>query len=207
MLSRSRAMKRVFDVTVAAIGLIILSPLLLVIAALVKYALPGPVLHRAQRVGLNSELFTLYKFRSMVVNADRLGAGITAQDDPRITPVGRFLRRTKLDELPQLINVIKGDMSLVGPRPEDPRYVADYTPEQRQVLTVRPGMTSWASIDYRHEEDLLIVDTLEDTYRGVIMPAKLALDLQYVERRTMRLDLKILWQTVGALFETHRPTK
>lgn len=192
-------MKRVFDVTVAAVGLIVLSPLLLGIALIVRLSSPGPIVHRARRVGLNGQLFTLYKFRSMVVNAERLGAGITTRDDARITPIGRFLRRTKLDELPQLVNVLKGDMSLVGPRPEDPRYVADYTPEQRRVLSIHPGLTSWASIQFRDEERLLAAATVDDVYRTTIMPQKLTLDLDYVARRSFRLDLIILWRTVLAV--------
>lgn len=193
-------MKRPFDVAAATIGLVLLSPLLLVITALIKLASPGPVLHRAQRVGLNGRLFTLYKFRSMLVNADRLGAGITAHDDARITAIGRVLRRTKLDELPQLINVVKGDMSLVGPRPEDPRYVALYTPDQRRVLSVRPGVTSWASIHYRHEERLIEASELDDVYTTQVMPQKLALDLDYVARQSCLIDLQILLRTLLALF-------
>src|SRR5512137_1537232 len=127
----------------------------------------------------------------MIADADRLGAGITTRDDPRITRAGRCLRRTKLDELPQLLNVVRGDMSLVGPRPEDPRYVADYTLEQRRVLTVRPGITSWASIQYRHEEQLLAAATVDDVYRREIMPRKLGLDLQYIDHQSLRLDLHI----------------
>jgi len=195
-----RVMKRPFDVAAATMGLVVLSPLLLIITALIKLASPGSVLHRAKRVGLNGRIFTLYKFRSMVVKGDRLGAGITAHDDARITAIGRVLRRTKLDELPQLINVIKGDMSLVGPRPEDPRYVATYTPDQRRVLSVRPGVTSWASIHYRHEERLLKASEVDDIYRTQVMPQKLALDLDYVGRQSWLLDLQILLRTLLALF-------
>ena len=193
-------LKQVFGTTVAVLGLMILSPLLLGIALAIKLTSPGPVLHRAQRVGLNGRVFTLYKFRSMVINAERLGAGVTAHDDPRVTRPGRFLRRTKLDELPQLINVFKGDMSLVGPRPEDARYVALYTPEQRRVLSVRPGITSWASIQFRHEEQLLSVENVDEVYRLQVMPQKLALELDYLGRRTFGLDILILIRTVHALF-------
>ncbi|MFZ1551113.1 MAG: sugar transferase, partial [Anaerolineae bacterium] len=131
----------------------------------------------AVRVGQDGRPFRLYKFRSMIVGTDRQGPGITATGDPRITRVGRFLRRAKLDELPQLINVLLGDMSLVGPRPEDPRYVAFYTPEQRRVLSVHPGITSPASLAYRHEEQLLAGEDWETHYRTRVLPAKLALDL------------------------------
>jgi lipopolysaccharide/colanic/teichoic acid biosynthesis glycosyltransferase len=152
------------------------------------------------RVGRHGVPFKLYKFRSMVVNADKIGAGITTAHDPRITPIGRFLRRTKLDELPQLINVLRGEMSLVGPRPEDPRYVALYTEEQRRVLRARPGMTSLASVRYRNEQALLSGDDWETRYIQQIMPDKLAIDLQYIERATLLSDLGVLWQTFLALF-------
>jgi lipopolysaccharide/colanic/teichoic acid biosynthesis glycosyltransferase len=194
--------KRLFDCVMALFGLIVLAPVFVIIGVWIKATSPGPVFHRARRVGRHGVLFGLVKFRSMVVNADRLGAGITAGDDPRVTRPGRFLRRTKLDELPQLINVVKGEMSLVGPRPEDPRYVESYTSEQRRVLTVRPGITSWASVQFRHEEQLLSASTVDDVYRREIMPQKLALDLQYVDRQSWRLDLAILWRTFFALFET-----
>ena len=194
-------MKRIFDVTIAILGLIILAPVFVIIGVWIKAASPGPAFYHARRVGRHGVLFDLYKFRSMVVDADRLGAGITAGDDPRITRVGRFLRRSKLDELPQLINVVKGDMSLVGPRPEDPRYVESYTPEQRQILTVRPGITSWAAVQYRHEEQLLAASTVDDVYRNEIMPLKLALDLDYVARQSFWLDMRILLQTAFAIFQ------
>jgi lipopolysaccharide/colanic/teichoic acid biosynthesis glycosyltransferase len=196
-------LKRVFDVALAALGLIVLAPILVIIGAWIKATSPGPVFHRARRVGRNGVLFNLYKFRSMVADADRMGAGITASDDPRITRAGRFLRRSKLDELPQLINVVKGDMSLVGPRPEDPRYVESYTPEQRRVLTVRPGITSWASIQFRHEEQMLSASTVDDVYRREIMPRKLALDLDYIARQSLWLDMRILLRTGLAIFEGH----
>jgi lipopolysaccharide/colanic/teichoic acid biosynthesis glycosyltransferase len=194
-------MKRVFDVIVATLGLLVLAPLFVIAGVWITVTSPGPIFYRARRVGLNGALFNLYKFRSMVVDADCIGAGITAGDDPRITRAGRFLRRAKLDELPQLINVLKGDMSMVGPRPEDPRYVESYTPEQRRVLTVRPGITSWASIEYRHEEQLLSASTGDEVYRREIMPQKLTLDLQYLDRQSLQLDLNILWRTFLALFE------
>jgi len=135
----------------------------------------------------------------MVADADKRGPGITATGDSRVTPVGRFLRRTKIDELPQLINVLRGDMSLVGPRPEDPRYVARYTPEQRRVLAVRPGITSAASLTYRHEEQLLSGEDWETVYRTQVMPEKLAIDLAYLQRRTLWSDLVLVFRTVVAM--------
>lgn len=194
-------LKRGMDIVLSAAGLIVLSPFLIVIAALVKVTSPGPVFYRARRAGRYGQPFGLYKFRSMVVNADRVGPAVTGAGDPRVTSIGRLLRRTKLDELPQLWNVLRGDMSLVGPRPEDPRYVALYTPEQRGVLNVRPGITSPASVTYRNEEALLQGDNWETFYREQLMPAKLAIDLDYAQHPTLRRDLSILWQTFRALFK------
>ncbi len=192
---------RIFDVIAAAVGLALLSPLFCLIALGIKRTSPGPVFYRATRAGKAGELFRLYKFRSMVAGADRQGPGITATGDARITPVGHLLRRTKVDELLQLINVLKGDMSLVGPRPEDPRYVALYTPEQRQVLAVRPGITSAASLAYRDEEQLLSGIDWETKYREEVLPAKLAIDLAYLARRTLGSDLRLIFQTLVAVFD------
>ncbi len=193
-------LKRIFDLLASALGLIILSPIFALIALLIRLTSPGPVFYRARRVGQGGREFTLYKFRSMVADADRRGPGITAAGDPRVTSIGRVLRRTKLDELPQLWNVLRGDMSLVGPRPEDPRYVALYTPEQRRVLDVRPGITSLASIEYRNEEAVLHGPDWEQRYIHEVMPAKLAIDLRYVQRATLFTDLLIILRTLLALF-------
>jgi lipopolysaccharide/colanic/teichoic acid biosynthesis glycosyltransferase len=192
-------LKRLFDFTASAVGLLILSPIFAIIALLIKLSSPGPVFHRAQRVGMAGKPFTLYKFRSMIVGAHRLGPAITAQGDPRITTIGCFLRRTKLDELPQLINVVKGDMSLVGPRPEDPRYVAVYTPAQRAILSVRPGITSAASVVFRHEEQLLSGENWEMLYRNQVMPQKIAIDLQYLQRQSLRADINLIFRTFIAI--------
>lgn len=150
-------------------------------------------------------MFKLMKFRSMVVNADAVGPGITTSGDPRITPIGRILRKSKLDELPQLINVLRGEMSIVGPRPEDPRYVALYTDEQKRVLEVRPGITSLASILYRHEEAILTGQDWEKHYVETVMPAKLAADLEYVNNVSLSNDIRIILKTIRALFERHNP--
>jgi lipopolysaccharide/colanic/teichoic acid biosynthesis glycosyltransferase len=192
---------RLLDVGMSLIGLVLLSPLLAVLAIAVRLSSPGPVLYRAQRVGQGGRTFTLYKFRSMVVDADSRGPRVTGSGDSRITPIGRFLRRTKLDELPQLFNTLIGDMSLVGPRPEDPGYVQGYSPVQRQVLSVRPGMTSPATVLHRHEEDMLTGPDWEDTYRTKILPAKLSIELEYLQRRTVADDMRVLAQTVAALFK------
>jgi lipopolysaccharide/colanic/teichoic acid biosynthesis glycosyltransferase len=174
--------------------------LLAAIAIAIKAQDGGPVLHRAVRIGRGGRPFRLFKFRTMVAGADSMGPGITAGGDPRITPLGRRLRRAKLDELPQLVNVLLGDMSLVGPRPEDPRYVALYTPEQRQVLLVRPGITSAASLAYRREEQLLSGPDWEAAYRGQVMPAKLTIDLDYLARRSFWSDVMLIVRTAMALF-------
>lgn len=191
--------RRALDVTVAVLGLALLWPVLVVVAIAVAWSSPGPVLHRAQRVGRGGQPFTLFKFRTMVRDAAASGPGVTAGGDARITKVGRVLRRTKLDELPQLVNVLLGDMSLVGPRPEDERYVQFYTPEQRRILDVRPGITSPASITYRDEEAVLRgADDLEAAYRE-LMAEKIRIDLDYLQRRSVRSDLGVLWRTALAV--------
>lgn len=193
--------KRALDLVLSAALLVALSPLLLLIALLVRQSSPGPVFYRATRVGRDGKLFKLYKFRSMVVNADKVGPAITTSGDSRITPIGRRLRDSKLDELPQLINVLKGEMSLVGPRPEDPRYVKLYTPEQQRILSVAPGITSPGSIRYRHEEAQLSGPDWETKYINEVLPAKLALDLQYVNKASVYQDIAILWQTARAVLQ------
>jgi len=192
--------KRMFDLFVALMGLFLTWPLLAIIAIAVKLDSPGPVFFRGQRVGRFGHRFSMYKFRSMVAGAARKGPGITASGDARVTRIGKILRRTKLDELPQLINVVRGEMSLVGPRPEDPRYVALYTPEQRRVLSVRPGVTSMASVKYRNEEAILSQGNLDDVYVNKVMPEKLAVDLAYLDEQTFWRDLGVLGLTLLALF-------
>lgn len=191
---------RLVDLFGSLIGLILLSPLFLLLAVLIRADSAGPVFFQAERVGQGGKLFRLFKFRSMVWGAARLGPGITTADDKRITRVGRLLRKSKMDELPQLFNVLKGEMSLVGPRPEDPRYVALYTPEQRRILQVRPGITSPASIRYRHEEQLLTGPNWEQVYVEQVMPRKLQIELDYAERRTCSSDLNVMLETVLAIF-------
>lgn len=189
-------MKRAFDATLAALGLVMTSPLIAVSAALVRLESPGPAFYQGQRIGRDGKPFRIYKLRTMRTGADAQGPAVTGAGDPRVTSVGRFLRRTKLDELPQLLNVVRGDMSLVGPRPEAPQYVAQYTDEQRNVLSVRPGMTGAASIAYLNEEEILGTQDAEAIYLSSVMPKKLDLDLQYVRSATFVGDLKILGRTV-----------
>jgi lipopolysaccharide/colanic/teichoic acid biosynthesis glycosyltransferase len=196
---RNPGLKQALDRMIAAAGLLVLSPLLAVIALQVKRSDGGPIFYRAVRVGQYGRPFQLFKFRSMYVDADRRGPGITTRGDPRVTPIGRWLRRTKADELPQLFNVLIGDMHLVGPRPEDPRYVALYTPEQRRVLEVRPGITSAASLAYRNEAELLSGEDWETTYRTRVMPDKLAIDLAYLAQGSIWEDFKLILRTIGAL--------
>lgn len=196
----NKMMMRLIDLAAATVGLIILSPLLLALALWVKLSSSGPIFYQAKRIGRGGQLFRLYKFRTMVADADRRGPGITTAGDNRITSAGRFLRRTKLDELPQLLNVFKGEMSLVGPRPEDPRYVALYTPEQQLVLQVRPGITSIASLEYRNESDLLCGRDWETVYTQEILPHKLDLELNYLQKRTFWRDLGLIWQTILSIW-------
>jgi lipopolysaccharide/colanic/teichoic acid biosynthesis glycosyltransferase len=141
----------------------------------------------------------MYKFRTMVLEADTIGPAITYRGDPRVTKAGKFLRHTKLDELPQLINVFKGEMSLVGPRPEDPSYVAHYSAQQREVLRVKPGITGLTQLEYRDEASLLEGTSADEDYLSQIMPEKLKLDLYYIQNRSLALDIKILWQTAITL--------
>ena len=190
------AAKRGLDVAAAAAGLAVLGPAMLGIGAAVRLTSPGPALFRQERVGKDGCPFRILKFRTMTADAPGHGPAITRGGDARVTPLGRVLRRTKLDELPQLVNVLLGDMSLVGPRPEVPRYVEKYTPEQRRVLSIRPGITDWASIAYASEEEVLArYPDLERAYVEEVMPRKLELNLQYLARRSLRTDLEILWQT------------
>lgn len=187
--------KRLFDMVCAALGLLVLSPVLLMCALLVGLTSPGGVLFRQERVGKDGVPFTIYKFRSM--RKDNAGLKISTSRDTRITPVGRVLRKTKLDELPQLWNVLKGDMSFVGPRPEVREYTDLYTPEQRQVLMVRPGITGLASIRYRNENELLTASSDPNrTYIEEVMPAKLALDLEYIPCACVSYDIKLIWETL-----------
>lgn len=190
---------RSLDIIASLCGLVLLGPLFLLVALLIKLDSPGPVFFRSQRVGQDGRPFRLVKFRTMVAGAARSGPGITAAGDSRVTAVGRLLRRTKLDELPQLVNVLRGEMSLVGPRPEDPRYVALYTPEQRRVLAARPGITSPASLAYRHEEQLLVGPDWETVYVQKVMPHKLQLELDYLSRRTPLTDLGLILRTLLAV--------
>jgi len=189
--------KRLFDILCSFLGLIILSPFLLIFAIIIKCDSKGHVLFKQVRVGRRGKTFKIWKFRTMVENAEAKGLQISSSDDVRITRSGKWLRRTKIDELPQLFNVLFGQMSLVGPRPEVPKYVEMYTEEQREVLKVRPGITDLASIEYRHENDIMAqAEDKEATYINEIMPAKLELNKKYIEKITFWRDLKLIFKTV-----------
>lgn len=194
--------KRIFDLFCVIPGLLLLSPLFALIAVLVVLDSGLPVLFRQERVGRGGRRFLLWKFRTMVVNADRLGGELTVGCDPRITRSGRFLRASKLDELPQLVNVLRGEMSLVGPRPEVPRYVQLYDDSQRAVLQLTPGITDPASIAYRFEAELLGRSSdPERTYTQEVMKRKIEINLSYAERATVWSDCGVLVRTLRSLLE------
>ena len=198
--------------SIAAVGLLVLSPLIGVLAVAVRLTSPGPAFHRARRVGPRGE-FTLHKLRTMRSGAAAAGPGVTAAGDARVTALGRFLRRTKLDELPQLWDVVRGEMALVGPRPEDPRYVDLTVPLHRVVFSAKPGITGPTALAYRDEEGILAAaalrvahadgrdvatdDDLDRAYRDTVLPAKLAMDAEYLRTRSTRGDLVLLGQTIG----------
>lgn len=190
-------MKRLFDVVCSFFGLLVLSPLFIFLSLWVGLGSKGGVFYKQKRVGRFNKDFTLYKFRSMRVGADKKGLLTIGGKDSRVTKAGFFIRKYKLDELPQLLNVLKGDMSFVGPRPEVRKYVDMYTERQLKVLDVRPGITDLASIKYRNENDLLATaDNPEQYYIDVVMQDKLALNLQYIETRSFFGDIKLIFRTI-----------
>lgn len=189
-------MKRIFDIVASGFGLIVLSPLFLVLAIWIKADSRGPVFYRQTRVGRGNRDFRLFKFRSMRIGSDRQGLITVGGHDPRVTRSGYYIRKYKLDELPQLINVFSGDMSLVGPRPEVRKYVELYTPLQLHVLDVRPGITSLASIRYRNENDILAAsDDPDRCYIEKVLPDKLKIDLEYVGKASFFYDIKLIFVT------------
>lgn len=194
-------LKRAFDVFFSIAGLAVLVPPFLIIGIVIKVDSAGPVFFLQQRVGKQGRLFYLLKFRTMFLNADKLTAITVGRRDPRITPVGYFLRTYKIDELPQLINVLKGDMSFVGPRPELKKFVDLYNEQQQQVISVKPGITDYASIQFRNENELL--EGQHDPvnfYIKEIMPVKLGINLQYIKDQSFWLDIKIIFKTVFYIF-------
>lgn len=195
-------LKRTFDFLASFFGLLLLSPLILCIAVWVKCDSKGPIFYRQVRVGKDGREFKLFKFRSMRVGADRAGLLTLGDRDPRVTRSGFWLRKTKLDELPQLFNVLVGEMSLVGPRPEVPKYVELYTPEQREILSVRPGITDVASVEMRDEAELMAQQAdPEGYYVNVQLPLKIKLAKEYIAQQSLLSDLKLIVRTIGVMFK------
>lgn len=199
------AAKRALDATVSGLGLVALSPVILTIAIAIKASSAGPVFYRGQRIGRGGKPFSMLKFRTMVANADAIGGSSSPADDPRITAIGRTLRRYKLDELPQLWNVLAGEMSLVGPRPQVAWAVDLYTPEERSVLDVRPGITDEASLRFSNEAEILEGSKDPDRdYIQKIHPEKMRLSMEYVRSRSFSGDLSIILRTMGSIFRPSR---
>lgn len=197
--------KRIFDTVVALFGLMLLSPILLVVAIGIKLGSNGPIFYRGRRVGKDGQVFRIYKFRTMVSDAERTGVSSTNELDTRVTPMGRLIRKYKLDEIPQLINVIKGDMSLVGPRPEVEKYVALYDSSEQIILSVRPGITDWSSIKFHNEGEIIAASGIldaDEAYAKLIRPEKLRLQKKYVEERCFAVDIQIILDTIVTLFRT-----
>lgn len=191
--------KRFFDIVVAFVLLLLVLPIVLIAAAGIATSSPGPVFYLGRRTGLNGRPFRIFKFRTMVVDAERKGGGTTALGDPRIFPFGRFLRRYKLDELPQLLNVLRGEMSLVGPRPELPMYTDRYTAKERMILTVRPGITDLSSIRFSSLDEVVGAQDADRVFEEYVLPEKNRLRLQYVETQSLAGDLKILFMTAWCI--------
>jgi len=192
------ALKRALDLALGLLLAVPLTPLFILLGVMIRIQSPGPIFFRGVRVGRHGKPFKIYKFRSMVLNADKIGGPSTADDDPRIIPIGRMLRKHKLDELPQILNVLSGEMSFVGPRPEVARYVALFTPEEQSILSVRPGITDWASLSNSDEGSILAgAADPEKCYLEVIRPEKLRLQLRYVREHSIANDFRILAQTAS----------
>ncbi len=189
--------KRIIDFILSFMGILFLLPVFLVIGLLIKFSDRGDIFYKQKRVGMNFVPFNLIKFRTMVANADRLGPPVTRGDDARITRVGKFLRKTKLDELPQLINVLKGDMSLVGPRPEVEKYVNIYRDDFKEILKIRPGITDFASIKFRNEEEILKnYENTEEGYIREVLPEKIAIYKEYLKLQSFKTDMGLILKTL-----------
>jgi lipopolysaccharide/colanic/teichoic acid biosynthesis glycosyltransferase len=192
--------KRIFDFIASLIGLILLSPFLVIIGVLVKISDKGPVFYRSKRVGQNFKPFYLLKFRTMVVNAEELGPSITKGGDQRITKIGKFLRKTKLDELPQLWNVVKGELSIVGPRPEVEKYISFYKDDYKEILKIKPGITDYAAIKFKNEEEILAkFEDVEKAYIENVLPEKIKLYKTYLNEIGFLTDLKIIFKTLWGI--------
>jgi lipopolysaccharide/colanic/teichoic acid biosynthesis glycosyltransferase len=196
---RSSPVKRALDMSVATLALVVMSPVLFLVGAAIRLTSRGSALYGARRIGRGGRPFVMWKFRTMRGSPGPHDSPVTATDDPRITRLGSVLRATKVDELPQLVNVLRGEMSLVGPRPEAPEFVSLDDPLQREVLSVRPGITGPTQLEYRHEERMLSHASAAEDYRSLLLPKKIDLDLQYVRSASFREDLRLLTKTVWRL--------
>jgi lipopolysaccharide/colanic/teichoic acid biosynthesis glycosyltransferase len=196
-------MKRLFDIVFSAFGILLLMPVFIVAAIMIKAEDGGLLFYRGVRVGRHFKPFRIFKFRTMVVNADKIGGPSTSDNDPRLTKAGRLLRKYKIDELPQMVNVLKGEMSFVGPRPEVPMEVETYDIEERKILSVRPGITDWASIVF-HNEGAILSGSADphQAYREKIKPEKLRLALKYVDEKSFLTDIRIIFETILTLVKT-----
>jgi len=193
----ARTGKRIFDLVLSIPSLIILSPVYLLSAILIKLDTPGPILFSQDRVGQNGKPFRLYKFRTMVKDAAKIGPPVTTADDPRITKTGRLLRKFKVDEMLQVMNIVKGDISVIGPRPEVKKYIDIFAEEYKDILKIKPGMTDYALIAFRNEEDILSrFQNVEEGYIKEVMPEKIKLYRQYLSEMSLRTDIKIFFQTI-----------
>lgn len=192
--------KRLFDILFSLFALAILWPVILIVAILVKIDSKGPVFYRPWRTGKDGKRFRIFKFRTMVENADKIGGPSTAYEDVRFTKIGKFLRRCKIDEIPQFINILKGEMSVVGPRPQVEEYTRLYQGEQKLIISVRPGLTDYASIEFINLDKILGNENVDEKYLREIEPRKNELRLQYVKERTFWIDIKIIFWTIAKLF-------
>ena len=200
--------KRIFDITLSLIGLMVMLPLFAIIAILIKIDSPGPIFYKHRRIGKNFKPFGVYKFRTMIKDADKIGPQITSGGDTRITRIGKLLRKTKIDELPQLLNVLKGEMSLVGPRPEVEKYVNLYREDYKEILKVRPGITDISSITYRDEEAVL--EDKEDPewfYKTILLPRKISLAKEYIRKSSLFYDIKLILLTLVKIINSKPENK
>jgi len=197
-------MKRLFDIISSLVGLIIISPIFPVVPILIKLDSKGPVFFKQWRIGKDGKQFKIYKFRTMVQEADEVGSLITAGNDQRITKIGKLLRRYEIDELPTLMNVLKGDMSIVGPRPEVPKYLHHYDRKYREILSVRPGITDLGTLSFRDEARYLNAQNYEDIYEKKLLPQKLDLYLEYVHHKSFMFDLRIILRTVALILKQRK---
>ncbi len=196
----SRYIKRVLDLLFAVLLLVLLIPIIFIISIVILCTMGWPIIYKGKRCGYKEKVFSIYKFRTMVKNAEQIGGGTSAFDDTRITPVGKLLRKTKLDEIPQLINIIKGEMSFVGPRPELLKYTNLYNPLEKEILMVKPGITDYSSIEFINLDEIVGSENADENYERYVLPKKNRLRLEYVTHVAFKTDLKILYATIFKVF-------